>query len=154
MNQSAFDLLNDKYGPSLPDQQDSRDQGYEPAAGTQSAQDPRDKKPDLKVLDQNSRPEQITKDRPPLTHWQDSQAVQLLSSYLKEFQDQGIHLKQTRNEIPILCFNPGLKGQDQDPDRWSIGTHAMELLDYARADLQELIFNGALNLEQYKGVWL
>ncbi|MBT6217844.1 MAG: hypothetical protein HOI42_13905 [Candidatus Marinimicrobia bacterium] len=148
MTYSAFDLLDEKYSlqPQLEVIED-------PAPDDPGLADPApgDQDPALSTLD---HPDQSKKPQPPLTDWQDSLPVQLLSSYLKEFYDQGIHLKQTSDGQPVLCFKPGLKLEEKDPERFSIALHAAYLMDNARADLQELIDNDALHLQIDKGIWL
>jgi hypothetical protein len=104
--------------------------------------------------DQDKIQDQSRSTRPPLMHWRDSWPVELLSSFLKEFNDQGIFLKQTKEGRPVLCFNPGLKLEEKDPERFSMALHASYLMDKARADLQELIDNDALHLQIDKGFWL
>ena len=63
-------------------------------------------------------------------------------------------MKQTSDGQPVLCFKPGLKLEEKDPERFSIALHAAYLMDNARADLQELIDNDALHLQIDKGIWL
>ena len=135
MTQSAFDIIDDKYGfTQQPDlaivyEPDPAVQPHEPEDATPAAGDPQT-----------------------LTDWKQSEPVKLLSAFLKEFIDQGIYLRQTEDGFPILSFNPGLKQESYDPDRWAHATHAADLIDHAREDLKELISNGALNLHVYKGV--
>ena len=146
MSQTAFDLLDEKYSPP-------------PPLKVIDDQDPAGKA--LNYLDQDKTPGQSDparvpdqKTRAPLYHWRDSWPVELFSSFLQEFNDQGISLKQTKEGQPVLCFNPGLKREEKDPERFSIALHACHLMDYARADLKELIDNDALHLQPYKGIWL
>jgi len=170
MTQSAFDLLDEKYSvqPPLKIIEDPEPDSQEvdtlaPAAiepvnqitnalgksGSHHDCNPGQDKP------QDKPGSQLKGSRRPLMDWKDSEPVKLLSGFLKEFHDQGIYMKQTKDGgLPILCFNPGLKPEDQDAERWAMGTHAMDLMDHARQDLKELIANGALTLQPYKGIWL
>ena len=87
-----------------------------------------------------------------LTDWKQSEPVSKLSAFLKENDDQGFYLKQTKNGFFILNLEPGLKQETYDPDRWAHAIHALELIDDAREDLKQLISNGALSLPIYKGI--
>ena len=100
--------------------------------------------------EQVEQPEQY----PVLERWQDSEPVRMFSVFLKEFTDQGIYLVQTKEGIPMLHFQPGIKVKEKDPERYSVAEHAAWLLEQARSDLQQLISNGVLTLQPYKGIWL
>ncbi|MBT4177733.1 MAG: hypothetical protein HOE02_05540, partial [Candidatus Marinimicrobia bacterium] len=87
-----------------------------------------------------------------LTHWQDSRVVVLLSAFLKEYSEFGITLEMSKAK-PILCFDPGLRSETADPERWSIARHAMALMEVARPDLQTLLSNDLLRLKEHKDLW-
>lgn len=83
-----------------------------------------------------------------LNDWKDSDPVVMLSAFLKEFKNYGFALQVTREGKPTLFFTPGLKTQEQDPERWDLALHARYLFDQARADLLDLIHHGMINLKQ------
>ena len=82
----------------------------------------------------------------PLTKWQDSGPVVALSGYLKEHKERGVNLYETADGIPALRFSPGLAAADRGTDRWQISNRAVELLDLALTDLQQLLSLGLLTL--------
>lgn len=83
-----------------------------------------------------------------LTNWKDSELVTMLSAFLKEYHDQGFALQVTRQGQPILSFDPGLKTEAHDPERWDLAAHASYLLTEARADLEYLIQYDLIKLPQ------
>jgi len=90
-----------------------------------------------------------------LKHWKQSGSVVILFAFLKEYNDQGFFLQQTKEGgKSVLSFDPGLKGKEQDPERWDLALDAGYLMDQARRDLYKLISNGHLTLPEYKGIWL
>jgi len=91
-----------------------------------------------------------------VTYWRTkyTEPVVMLLVYLKEYNNQGITLLQTREGKPILNFNPGLKIKEQNLERWDLAVHICWLMDEAREDLKQLISNGYLTLPEYKGIWL
>ncbi len=86
-----------------------------------------------------------------LTDWKQSESVRELSSFLKN-NDHGFYLKQTKDGFLVVHFEPGLKQESHDPDRWTAAIHTLDLLEAAREDLKQLISNGALSLPIYKGI--
>ncbi len=86
-----------------------------------------------------------------LTDWKQSESVRELSSFLKD-NDHGFYLKQTKDDFLVVHFEPGLKQESHDPDRWADAIHTLDLLEAAREDLKQLISNGALSLPIYKGI--
>jgi hypothetical protein len=85
-----------------------------------------------------------------LSHWKDSGPVVMLSAFLKEYNDQGFSIQQTRDGSAVMHFEPGLKGPDHDRERWELAEHAIYLLDEAREDLKHLISIGALTFPEDK----
>lgn len=97
--------------------------------------------------------EQPAEESQPLTDWKQSPSVCMLSAFLKEFNDQGIFLKQTPAGLPTLCFEPGIPDESLDEDRWAHASHAADLYHAAWDDLRELILNGALSLPVCQEWW-
>ena len=91
-------------------------------------------------------------EHPALERWQDGEPVRMLSAFLKEFNEQGIYLVQTKAGRPMLHFQPGVEVKEKDPGRYCVAEHAAYLIDKARNDLGQLIFNGILTLQEYKGI--
>lgn len=83
--------------------------------------------------------------KPPLQSWKDSDAVVLLSDYLKVNSDAGIKLFND-NGVPFLSFSPGITNKDKETGRWAIAAIAASLFLDAADDLIELIAGGKLNL--------
>lgn len=87
-------------------------------------------------------------ERPRLASWKDSEAVVLLSAFIKEYRDYGFSIEQTRQGKVMVAFNPGLKLKEKDPKRFELAEHLLYLMDQAREDLEELIFNGELTFPE------
>lgn len=100
----------------------------------------------LNKYDIQKPPEPLPLPQPPLQDWKESDAVILLSEYLRINKDQGITLRQCAEEQPCLCFIPGLKKKEIDPTRWAIAENAAQLFLDAADDLQELITRGKLTV--------
>lgn len=81
--------------------------------------------------------------KPPIQNWKESDAVILLSEYLRIHKNQGIKLYQ-HDGAPCLVFNPPLK--IKDADRWQIAENVCGLFEDAIPDLKELIAAGKLEL--------
>jgi len=81
-----------------------------------------------------------------LSAWQDSGPVMRLSEYLKQHQSQGIKLYQSEDGKPSLCFVPGLGLADMKTERWQIALGAVELLQDAADDLNQLLTDGLIVL--------
>ncbi len=82
--------------------------------------------------------------KPVITHWQDSEPVVMLSVFLKEYNNYGFEIQQTREGLPVLGFDPGLKNSDSQ-ERWDLAEHAWFLMEDAKDDLEHLVFIGALS---------
>jgi hypothetical protein len=79
----------------------------------------------------------------PLQDWKESDAVILLSEYLKIKSRCGIKLCQHDGE-PCLVFNPALQTKEKNPERWAVAENLCELFIPAVDDLKELISTGKL----------
>ncbi|SDU38699.1 hypothetical protein [Desulfobacula phenolica] len=148
MTQNAFEKLTEKYGRCEADPVVNHQEQEEPD------RHPKETGSILRPLNRQDKHHDQTEHHPILERWQDSEPVVMLSAFLKEYNDQGFFLQQTREGKPFLNFNPGLKDSEQDPARWDLALHAAHLMDQARKDLDHLIFIGALTLPEYRGVWL
>lgn len=83
-----------------------------------------------------------------LKSWKDSEAVVMLSAFIKEYRECGFSVEQTRKGDPVLCFSPGLESKEKDSERFELAEHAMFLMDQARKNLKELIYNGVLSFPE------
>lgn len=83
---------------------------------------------------------------PKLTNWQDSAPVVRLFEYIKQHHNEGMKLSQFENGRPSLQFDPGLGCADMNTERWQIALGAVELLQNAAADLEQLLTDGLIVL--------
>jgi len=88
--------------------------------------------------------------KPVLKHWRDSDSVFKFFYFMREFGVEGFYVQQTREGVPVMHFNPGLKGPEKEPERWILAEEAMWLMDQAREDLKHLISIGALTFPENK----
>ncbi|MBW2598592.1 MAG: hypothetical protein JRC60_00465 [Deltaproteobacteria bacterium] len=81
----------------------------------------------------------------PLKQWKDSMDVCRLSEFLKIHKDQGFNLIDIAGK-PSLHFKPGL--QPEQKERWQLANQALDLLQAALPDLQNLISRGLITLNK------
>lgn len=85
--------------------------------------------------------------KPSINNWTESESIKKLSDKLKVVgRENGISICQDDDGRPTLHFNPGLKKNDIESDRWKVGRNVEELFFDAVPDLMSLISRGKIRL--------